>query len=162
VFSNSAQIQRLTGQPLRMPDGGWVPPSPQEKRYIYKVPLAWKVEPGDLLLVESPNSGLTIVSVIEAHDSPQIDIDANHEYKWAAQKIDLSEYNALRDREAKFKDTMRDIERVKQRETVVEDFRNHLPADSEARKLFDNAVSALAAPIEGVATPAPSDESKAG
>lgn len=156
VFSNTAPLQkpRSPTPAISSDPRGWQSAPPQEKRYAYKVPLAWKVEFGDRLLVEAQHSGLTIVEVVEVHETAQIDVDANHDYKWAVQKIDFTEYNALRNRELSFNETLRDIERVKQRESVMNDFREHLPADSEARKLFDSAVAALKAPIEGVATPA--------
>jgi hypothetical protein len=125
-----------------------------ERGYVYKVPRAWNVEPQDHLIVLTDNDGLKIVTVIHVDAEPDIDIDASYDYKWAVQKIDLTEFRSLTEREKEFSDTMLQIERVKQRESLVNSFRDSLPEGSEARKLFEQTTSTLAPPTIDV-EPAP-------
>lgn len=122
--------------------------------YIYKVPRAWEVQPQDHLVVLTNSSGLAIVTVIHVDAEPDIDIDASYDYRWAVQKIDLTEFRSLTEREKEFSDTMLQIERVKQRESLVNSFRDSLPEGSEARKLFEQTTSTLAPPVIDV-EPAP-------
>lgn len=117
-----------------------------ERAYVYKVPKAWNVAVDDQLIVLTSQSGLSIVTVVHVDLEPDIDIDANHDYKWAVQKIDLTEFRDLTEREKAFKDQMTQIERVKQRESLVNSFRDSLPEGSEARRLFEATTTALAPP----------------
>jgi hypothetical protein len=58
------------------------------KKYSYKVRKDWNVVEGDVLVVDAPSSGLTVVSV-EKVVEVELDITADFNYKWAVGKIDL-------------------------------------------------------------------------
>lgn len=77
---------------------------------------------------------------------PQIDIDADFDYKWIVQKLDTTEYDQRVANEKVFADSMLAIERTRQRELMVQGFKDTLPEGSEARALFDRTVGALTAP----------------
>ncbi len=129
--------------------------------YIYKVPKAWGIKEDDFLVVNSPNSGLSVVKVLRADDVPDIDIDSNHDYKWAVCKVEMDEHFELVRREKQFGEQMLEVERVKQRENLVSSFRDSLPEGSEARRLFDQTTQPLAppeAPFGGAVPPAPGSE----
>ena len=142
----------LHGRPKRVgePSRGW---NSDATSYTYKVPLAWGVNAGDELLVESKR-GLAIVTVVTVDAMPDIDVDANFDYKWAVQRIDRTEYNTLVEREKNFGNAMVEIERVKQRESLLESFRNSLPEGSAARTLFEQTTATLTPPAPPPA-PAP-------
>jgi hypothetical protein len=123
--------------------------------YVYKVPRAWNVEVQDHLIVLTSGSGLAVVTVIHVDGEPDIDIDASHDYKWAVQKIDLTEFRNLTEREKQFQDTMLEVERVKQRESLVKSFQESLPEGSEARRLFEATTNSLAAPTPTAYPPQP-------
>lgn len=126
----------------------------REQTYCYKVPKAWNVQAGDVVVVDSPKVGLKLANVVIVDASPQIDVDASFDYKWAVAKIDLNEYSNLINKEARFADTMLQVERTKQRESLVSSFMDSLPEGSEARKLFEATTASLAAPTP---PPAPWD-----
>lgn len=113
--------------------------------YTYKVPLSWCVEEGDMLLVKTKHT-LKTVTVVSVDDAPDIDIDAEFDYVWAAQKVDLTEYKSLTEREKEFSKQMIEIERVKQREELIESFRTSLPDGSAARILFEQTTASLSPP----------------
>ena len=54
--------------------------------------------------------------------------------------MDRSRYDDLLRQESEFKEALVEVERVKQREAVMKSFHEVLPADSEARKLFDTTI----------------------
>jgi len=116
------------------------------QRYIYKVPKTWNVEAGDALVVLNTNNQLRIVTVVKVDTAPDIDPDADFTYKWAVGKVDLHEYNDLVNKEKRFSDSMLEIERTKQRESLVNSFRDSLPEGSEARKLFEQTTASLSPP----------------
>lgn len=121
------------------------------KTWTFKVPLAWDIKAGDIAVVKSNNGhGLSFVHVVSVDAIPDIDIDANFEYKWLVQKVDTTEFDALVEKEKTFGDTMLEIERVKQRESLLDSWRNSLPEGSAARALFEQTAASLAAPaVEG-------------
>jgi hypothetical protein len=114
--------------------------------YVYKVPKAWDVKAGQHLVVLDPGGDLAVVNVLRVDEAPDIDVDANFDYKWAVSKVDTTEYLALNKREKEFGGAMLEVERVKQRENLLESFRSSLPEGSEARKLFEQTTASLSAP----------------
>lgn len=129
--------------------------APQVRTYIYKAAIADNLKEGDHVVVETASAGLTVDKVMEVHTAPQIDVDADFDYKWIVQKVDRTEYDARVKRESDFAQMMLEVERTRQREALVEDMRKNLPEGSRALSLFENATklvegAALAAP-EGVA-----------
>lgn len=121
-------------------------PHYEGKRYTYKVPRDTPVEVDDFVVVHSDKRGLHIARVVQVHPTPQIDVDASFDYKWIVQRIDRSAYQARLDAERVFADAMLDIERVRQREMMLNGFHENLPEGSEARKLFDTTIQSLGAP----------------
>lgn len=122
--------------------------------YTYKVPLSWNVKEGETLIVLTPQNGLKFVHVVSVDDKPDIDVDADFEYRWAVQKVDLTEFQELTLKEENFGRQMLEVERVKQRESLLESFRNSLPEGSAARTLFEQTTATLQAPVPPQAPPA--------
>jgi hypothetical protein len=116
--------------------------SSQRATYTYKIAKSVGIKVHDRCVVMVPG-GLKIVRVVKVDETPDIDIDAGHDYKWVVQKIDLEAYQAQIDKEKMFADTMLQVERAKQRESLITDFKNGLPAGSQALKLFEQATQTL-------------------
>lgn len=136
----------------------WSAPEPRDRTYTYKVPKAWAITEGDLLVV--PTRGvLGFATVVTVDEFPVIDVDADFTYKWAIQRIDLQEHNALVDAERRFGETIQEVERVKQRESLLTSFRDSLPDGSAARALFEQTTAQLSPPpAPPMAPPAPGAE----
>jgi hypothetical protein len=113
------------------------------RSYVYKAPLAMELEAGDSVVVDTPGSGFSVGRVVEVHTSAQVDVDADFEYKWIVQKVDRRDYDARCERERNFAKMMVEVERTRQRDALVAELRLHLPAESEARRLFDSALSVV-------------------
>lgn len=138
----------------------WTPPAPGVQLYTYKVPKHWGIKEGDLLVV--PTRGTVgFGNVVRVDLEPEIDVDADFTYQWAVQRVDFEMHNELVANEKKFADTLQEVERVKQRESLLESFRSSLPEGSAARALFEQTTASLAPPIPPQAPPsAPETESK--
>lgn len=93
-----------------------------------------------------------LAQIVEVHDTPRIDVDADFDYKWVVQVVDPTEYNTIREAEAIFAETLQNVEKLKQQEQLLEDFRKHLPTDSTARLMFDQAVKNFEASSEQKST----------
>lgn len=115
-------------------------PRRKPKTYTYKALLDDKLVDGDSVIVDSPHNGLTIAHVVKVDAKPRIDLNAAFPYKWIDQKVDRARYDDLLRQEEEFKDALLEVERVRQTEEVLKGFKEHLPPDSEARKLFDATV----------------------
>lgn len=108
------------------------------KRYTYKARLP--IAKDDIAVVEV-SSRLAIVKVVEVNDVPQIDVDADYDYKWLVQRIDRTAYDNTVAVEKKFTEAMMAAEKAHQRLLLAQKFTDHLPIGSEARTLFDAAVA---------------------
>lgn len=154
-------------QPMPDPRGqkkGWGQPQRPEwagdiKTYTYKAP-AGQLKSGDHVVVER-NDAFYIGLVVTVHDQPRIDTDADFDYKWIVQRVDREGYDANVEKERKFMQAVQEAEREHQRQQLVNKMMEHLPADSDARRMFDAAVAEykdktvmLEAPV---ASPAPSE-----
>lgn len=122
--------------------------------YTYKVPLAWDVKEGETVIVLTPQSGLKFAHVVSVDEKPDIDVDADFDYRWAVQKVDLTEFQELTLKEQQFGAQMLEVERVKQRESLLESFRSSLPEGSAARTLFEQTTASLSPPTAPQAPPA--------
>ena len=114
-------------------------PTPStNRRYTYKARMP--ISKDDIAIVEACGR-LAIVKVVEVNDVPQIDMDADYDYKWIVQRIDRSAYDATVAVEKKFAAAMLAAEKLHQREVLAKKFTEHLPVGSEARNLFEQAVA---------------------
>ena len=113
------------------------------KPYTYKARLDDNIVVGDHVVVDSPNTGLTVVKVTNVHKVAKIDLDAPFTYKWIVQKIDRTRYDEIKAEEVEFLDAMMEVERVHQRELSLNKFNAYLPEGSEARKLFESAAQKI-------------------
>lgn len=139
----------------------WSPPvDPGVRTYTYKVPKTWGIKVGDLLVV--PTRGTVgFGNVVTVDEFPVIDVDADFVYQWAVQRVDFEYHNELVENERKFGETIQEVERVKQRESLLTSFRESLPEGSAARALFESTTAQLQAPPVPQAPPAaPAAESK--
>jgi hypothetical protein len=112
------------------------------KQYTYKVPTAWDVQAGDRLVVLAPD-GLAIVLVKNVDRVPKIDVDAGFTYKWAVQKVNMHEFTERNAKEQAFAERLAEVERIRQRDEVLENARKAYGPNTKARREFDKAVKDL-------------------
>lgn len=120
-------------------------PGRGQQSYTYK---AWEdlgIEVGDEVVVDSPSKGMTVVKVVGVDKVPKIDLDVDWTYKWIVCKVDSTRYEKQKEIDEAFSEQMMEVERIHQREQLMNKFRDHLPEGSEARKAFEAATSQLVA-----------------
>ena len=116
------------------------------RTYDYKVPRNWNVKEDDMIVVDTPTNGFVVVAVVSVDEHAIIDPDADHDYKWAVQKIDTTEHDMLVAREREFAEKMLHVERMSQREEALRKYKESLGIDSTAMQVFNDAVSKLSPP----------------
>lgn len=96
---------------------------------------------GDLVIVPpSVNTKLpSIATVVRVDDEPDLNFESGIEYKWLIARVDTSAYDKIVENEKKMVKVLRDGERAKQRRALLDAYQLELPADGEARKIFDQA-----------------------
>lgn len=122
----------------------------QDKSYTYKAPKSLELKVGDIVTVNSPSRGVVTCYVDKVDETADIDVNATFNYEWIIGKVDVEPYKDRKERERQFAALMLEIERKRQRENLLADFKQHLPEGSEARNLFDKVVGSF---IEGGALP---------
>lgn len=87
--------------------------------YHYKTVL--DVAEGDIIVVDTPSSGMTCVTVKAIVDALDIDLD-KYNYKWVVQKVDTEHYETMQSREKEAKTLL-----LKHRQQkAVQEFENAL------------------------------------
>lgn len=120
---------------------------PRGKTYNYKVPRSWDVKVDDLLVVPA-TSTLRIVKIAEVHDEPQFNGLPNLSY--AVQRIDMTEHEQLQARERTFRDALRQVERQREKDALLESLKTSAAGSPAARVLLGEALA-----LVGVEQPAP-------
>lgn len=115
----------------------------QEKTYVYKAPKDLDIKEGDTVIVNSPNRGVVTCFVCKVDETADIDVNSQFTYEWIIGKVDFSSYKLRKEREKQFAALMLEIERKRQRENLINDFKQHLPEGSEARVLFEEVVNSF-------------------
>lgn len=111
------------------------------RHYVYKTKkLDIQV---DQTVVVRVSGKYALAQVVAVHDVPRIDVDADFDYKWIVQVVDPTEYNTTREAENTFKATLQEVEKLKQRDQLIEDFNKHLVDGSPAKLLFTDAINNL-------------------
>lgn len=116
----------------------WDPIAPRVPTQVFKTRV--KLVPGDTVVVEN-NGGLELATVHVVDSHPRIDVDADFDYKWIVQKVDMQTYESLLAEEKQFMDTLQEIERQKQRDELMANMSAHLPVGTQARAMFDAAIA---------------------
>lgn len=109
-----------------------------QRAYVYKCHNSMKVEAGDHAVVMT-DSGLRIVTVVKVDDFADIDLNADHDYKWIVNIIDTTVYDDVLEKEVQFNRMVTQAQRTKVREETLASFKSVLPTEGEAAKLFHEA-----------------------
>jgi len=91
------------------------------KLYTFKTNIL-DFKEGDLAVIPSNGGGFIVVRIIDAHKEPQIDLDADYDYKWVVCKVDIDDYNAILATEEDALKQLRVLERNKQQKEAKENF----------------------------------------
>lgn len=109
-----------------------------QKAYVYKCHNSMKVEQGQAAVVMT-DGGMRIVTVVKVDDFADIDLNADHDYKWIVNVIDTTQYDDLLNKEVQFNRLVTEAHRTKMREETLASFKSVLPTEGEAAKLFHEA-----------------------
>lgn len=90
--------------------------SPSNGRYTYMTLL--DLEVGDKVVVDTPRSGLVVVTV--AKTNVDWDIDAKFDYKFIVNKVDTAQYDAVNHAMAEVKSLIEAERKAQARKAVVE------------------------------------------
>lgn len=110
------------------------------KSYNYKVPKTWNVAAGDLLIVPA-TSTLRIVKVAEVHAEPQFNGLPNLRY--AVLRVDMTEYDELAAREAKFRNALQQVERQRKKAEIIETLKTSVAGSPAAAVLLGDALTMI-------------------
>ena len=108
--------------------------------YTYKMPKGL-CKVGDMAVVET-NTGLKTVYIKEVHDEPDIDPNADFDYRWIVCPVRHDIYLDVLVREQRLKLALRDVEKQRQSELVRQQVLGQLPEDK--RNAFEQAIAATA------------------
>lgn len=121
----------------------------EQKTYTYKARLEDNIQVDDTVVVESPTDGFVCVKVVAVDAVPDIDLDADFEYKWIVQKVDTTIYEKMNEKEKEFQLAMQEVERQKKRDELQKQFEETIPEGSEAWMIFNGAVKSLNQTLDG-------------
>lgn len=121
----------------------------QEGLYTYKALLKDNLKPDDMVLVDTPSSGLCVVKVLVVDEEPKIDLNSKFPYKWIVQKVDMSTYNAIQEQEEMFRRRLVEIERNKQKKAVIQGFKDTYPEGSPERQELEDTIRQVMALTHG-------------
>lgn len=111
------------------------------KTYYYKMHASMKPTVGDVVIVDSPSSGLVTVTVRQVYSK-----NAHHlreTTKWVVDKVDCRFYRTLLAAEKERQQARENAALMATRVNNVEQLMLSLPTGSKARKLLAQAVKAL-------------------
>lgn len=112
------------------------------KLYTYKVLKDEGYKVGDTA-VALTERGLVLVVVAEVHESAQLDLDADFDYKWLVQRVDTSKLVKQQQAEKNFQAAILEIERRKQRERVKKELMDFYGDTPEGLALLEASIAQL-------------------
>lgn len=111
--------------------------------YTYKALTEDNVKPGDKVILDSPSDGLTVAMVVEVHQSPRIDLDAQFDYKWIVGKVDLARYHGQLEQEHAAGGVLLESERTAQKTKLMDAVRSQLSEVAGGESLLDKLSTML-------------------
>lgn len=128
---------------------GTVPKKPvssfaNRKTHTYKIPKDLPIAEGDTVVVYS-HAGIQVATVTEVHLKAKRP-EGNEQLDWIISRVDTTEYDAAKAKEAEVLEMLEEAERVHQREQMKEKLASAFPEGSAARSLFEAATQALKYP----------------
>lgn len=81
--------------------------------------LAGTLAEGDKVLVRCKEKGISFVTVRAIHDEALLDVSAEHDYKWAFQKVDVEVCVALEQMDEAIAEKLKAQQRVSARQQVL-------------------------------------------
>jgi hypothetical protein len=115
------------------------PVKTNEKTYTYKAKLG-QVVVGDYVTVMAPGNVLKVCEVLEVHDEPELNLNAEYSYKWIVSLIDLQPYADTLQKERDFSKKVLRVERVHQRNIFIAKFKESFGLTSDSTDLVDSLI----------------------
>lgn len=101
------------------------------KEYTYKVPSDVKTEVGGLVIVDSPSSNYTLVTVTQVDSECRIVADDPIRYKWIVCAVDDTAYKARLDQQEAFSNLLDKANRKAAKAQMLANLSAQLGDDSE-------------------------------
>lgn len=96
---------------------------------------------GDLVILppHQNNKLPSVGTIVRIDDEPELNFESGIEYKWAVQRVDMDAYDKIQEKERALIKVLRDGERKKQRQELLESYQLSLPSDPESVKIIADA-----------------------
>ncbi len=128
------------------------------RSWTYKIPKDLTLTKGSYVLVLAPRNVLKVAEVVDVHSTPQIDFEADFDYKWIVSVVNFDFYKSIMLQEQDFKAKAHEIEKSHQRKTMLEKYRESLQNDEMFTSLEALASSTSGANIVPAASPTTSPD----
>jgi len=109
-----------------------------QKTYTYKAKLDDEIMVGDVVVVDTPSSGFTIVDVVAVHAQPKLMQGIN--YKWIVQRVDNTEYKKQLQVEAELSSAIEKEADANSRKRAAKALKKAYPDGSEVRSILEKYV----------------------
>ena len=113
------------------------------KTYTYKARKSLDLQEGDKVIVDSPHTGLTIVTVTDVHPFAKIDINATYSYTFIVQKIDTALYKYQVEKEQQFIMLVEQAQQAAARKQTEKMLEESFPSGTDAGDLIKQALELL-------------------
>lgn len=87
--------------------------------YTFKAEIDSNFAVGDYAVVHARNE-LKIVKIVQVHDAPKIDVNANFEYKWVIQKIDFVPFKERHNEQKRIETLLNALQIAERKEALLE------------------------------------------
>lgn len=112
------------------------------KGYVYKVLKDDGYKVGDIA-VALTERGMVLVTVVEVHETPELDLDADFDYKWLVQRVDTTRLAEQQQAEKNFQIAILEIERRKQRDRLKQELMSFYGDTPEGLELLNASIAQL-------------------
>ncbi|MDO5651072.1 MAG: hypothetical protein Q4G13_02910, partial [Moraxella sp.] len=98
--------------------------------YTFKAEIGSDFQVGDYAVVHARNE-LKVVRIVQVHDTPMIDVNANFEYKWVIQKIDFAPFKKRHAEQKRIGQTLAKLDIIERREVLMTRLKKAMAQDDE-------------------------------
>lgn len=88
--------------------------------YTYKVPNTLQLVAGDFAVVQV-GTDMKVVTVLEVHDTPKINYNADFDYTWIVSKIETTEYRKLIEQDIRLVEELNELAFRRQKQDLIKE-----------------------------------------
>lgn len=121
-------------------DDNWLDNELNSLTYTFKATASMGLAVGDLAVAHARDK-LAIVAITDVHDVPQIDPNANFDYKWLIQKIDLTDYKNNLAQDQAYKVLMARLALVERKKALSERLSQAAQSDELLKQMYQKMIT---------------------